>query len=414
MKISVKKPLKAARKVLSNRRRDLLLFYILPKAYNAHSKEPVIKNKVIFVEARLDHLDNSFEYLYRALSDHYDVDIHVHYLRETFVPYKEYVKNCKAMLADAATAGYIFLTEASNVIGCINKRPETKVCQLWHACGAFKKFGLSTAGELFGPDLAGHRRHPYYANLDYVTVSSPEVVWAYAEAMDLKGKEEIIRPVGVSRTDVFFREDFINAARDKLYRIFPAARGKKVILFAPTFRGGVSYAKTAEYFDPSLLEGKLKGEYVLLTKHHPLIRELPKIDPAIEGSFAMDVTKTMTIEELLCVSDICISDYSSLIFEFSLFERPMIFFAYDLEEYFDWRGFYYDYETLAPGPLVRTHEELCEAILGMENDFDRERVIRFKEKFMSACDGHATERILRMVFGADAAKLQKDIPYDTV
>ena len=407
-------PLKALRKVLSNQRRDLLLFYTLPRAYNAHVREPVQPDKIILVEARLDHLDNSFTYLYRILQEQYNVKIHIHYLRETFVPYREYVKNCKAMLADAATAGYIFLTEASNVISCIKKRPETVICQLWHACGAFKKFGLSTAGELFGPDLALHRKHPYYANLDYVTVSSPEVVWAYAEAMDLKGREQVICPVGVSRTDVFFQESFIKTAYERLYKIFPAARGKKVILFAPTFRGGVSFAKTAEAFDPALLAPALKEEYVLLIKHHPLIRDLPKIDRTLEGSFALDVTKSMTIEDLLCVSDVCISDYSSVIFEYSLFGRPMLFFAYDLEEYYDWRGFYYDYRTLSPGPVCRTHEELIRCITDPDRYFDAERTAAFRERFMSACDGHATERILEMVFGGNRRKLQKDPSYDTL
>lgn len=414
MKKKMTTPWKAVRKVLSNRRRDLLLFYTLPKAYRAHLKEPVQNNKVILVEARLDHLDNSFAWLYKVLKEQYNVEIHIHYLQETFVPYREYVKNCRKMLADAATARYIFLTEASNVIGCIPKRKETTICQLWHACGAFKKFGLSTAGELFGPDLANHRRHPYYANLDLVTVSSPEVIWAYAEAMDLKGREEIIRPLGTSRTDVFFRDDFISAARERLYQVFPAARGKKVILFAPTFRGGVSFAKTADRFDPAKLAPALSDEYVVVIKHHPLIRSLPAIDPKLDGTFACDATKSMTIEDLLCVSDLCISDYSSVIFEYSLFERPMLFFAYDLEEYFDWRGFYYDYETLTPGPVCRTHEELVENIKRFGEGFDPSEVRQFKERFMSACDGRCTDRILKEVFGGDLAKLQKDPPYGIV
>ena len=106
----------------------------------------------------------------------------------------------------------------------------------------------------------------------------------------------------------------------------------------------------------------------------------------------------MPIDELLCVSDLCISDYSSLVFEYSLFERPMLFYAYDLEDYFDWRGFYYPYEELAPGPVVRTNEEIADYIQNVEQKFDRARVRAFREQFMSACDGYATERILQLVF----------------
>ena len=77
----------------------------------------------------------------------------------------------------------------------------------------------------------------------------------------------------------------------------------------------------------------------------------------------------------------------------------MLFFAYDLEDYFDWRGFYYNYEELAPGPVVRTNEEIIDYIRHVEERFDIGRVRRFRKKFMASCDGHATERILKMVFG---------------
>ena len=102
----------------------------------------------------------------------------------------------------------------------------------------------------------------------------------------------------------------------------------------------------------------------------------------------------MEIEELLCTADICISDYSSLIFEYSLFEKPMIFFAYDLDEYFDYRGFYYDYDEMTPGPIVKDSHELIRTIKEIDAAFDPAEVAAFKEKFMSACDGKATERII--------------------
>ena len=108
-------------------------------------------------------------------------------------------------------------------------------------------------------------------------------------------------------------------------------------------------------------------------------------------------TKELDIDKLLCVSDVCISDYSSLIFEYSLFERPMIFFAYDLDEYFDWRGFYYNYDELTPGPIVKTTEEIIDYIQHLDTRFNPSQVRAFREKFMSACDGHATDRILELV-----------------
>ena len=91
-------------------------------------------------------------------------------------------------------------------------------------------------------------------------------------------------------------------------------------------------------------------------------------------SFAYDVSDAFVIEELLCVSDLCISDYSSLVFEYSLFERPMLFFAYDFEEYGEWRGFYYDYHELTPGPVVHTTQEIVDYVLHLKERFDRKQV----------------------------------------
>ena len=109
----------------------------------------------------------------------------------------------------------------------------------------------------------------------------------------------------------------------------------------------------------------------------------------------------MSIEELLFVADICISDYSSLVFEYSLFEKPMIFFAFDLDNYYDWRGFYYDYKEFVPGPIYTTTEEMIDYIKHIDTKFDKQKVKQFRDKFMSACDGHATERIMKLVFDGE-------------
>ncbi|MDD6039443.1 MAG: CDP-glycerol glycerophosphotransferase family protein, partial [bacterium] len=151
-------------------------------------------------------------------------------------------------------------------------------------------------------------------------------------------------------------------------------------------------------------------EYVLIEKHHPFVQRPPVIS-ATDRDFAQDFTNAMSIEELLCVADVCISDYSSLVFEYSLFEKPLIFFSYDLSEYFDWRGFYYDYYELAPGPIFTTNREMIDYIRHIDERFDKQRVIDFRNKFMSACDGHATERIMDIVFGQEQlSKYRKEYP----
>ena len=124
----------------------------------------------------------------------------------------------------------------------------------------------------------------------------------------------------------------------------------------------------------------------------------------MEASFPCEIVT----ERLYPVIDVLIADYSSLIFEYSLFERPMLFYAYDLDDYNDWRGFYYDYHDLTPGPVCRDMDELVDELVHLDERFDVDRVRAFKQKFMGSCDGHATERIERMIFGDDWRKVSRD------
>lgn len=144
------------------------------------------------------------------------------------------------------------------------------------------------------------------------------------------------------------------------------------------------------------MKQKLGDKYVLLIKHHSFVKHLPEI-PASCSDFAIDVTDALNIDDLICAGDICISDYSSLVFEYALFAKPIFFFAYDLDSYNDWRGFFYDYDSLTPGSVVKTTAKLVRCIQETEAGFDSAQVRAFRDKFMASCDGKATERILQTV-----------------
>ena len=379
-----------------------MIFRLLFRSvYCWNARKPLKKNKVLFVEVHGTAISDNFRLLYRKIKKSGGYSIHTHYLQSGEVGKADYIRRCLTMLKDLADAGYVFLNDGCNVIGSIPMRGETVLTQTWHACGAFKKFGFSTAELKYGADTNDLKKYPYYGNTRYVTLSSSKIAWAYAEAMQLEHHPECFKPTGVSRTDVFFQARFLQSAREHLYQCMPQAKDKKVILYAPTFRGQSANAVSPDQLDIPLMMEKLADKYVLVIGHHPFVKQRPKV-PEECKDFAKDLTGQLLIEELLCVSDICITDYSSVVFEYSLFDRPMIFFAYDLEEYFDWRGFYYDYHTLAPGPVFSVCEDMVDYILHVEERFDRDKVRQFRTEFMNSCDGHATERIFDLVFaGAD-------------
>lgn len=365
-----------------------------PKVYSSYCTEPVQENKVLFLEMRFTKLSNSFELIYKALEESGEYDLKCSYVQFNFIRGREFTQRVNEMLKELATAKYVFVDDASLILSSIPLRKETVAINLWHACGAFKKFGRSTAELKFGSSAATLDKYPNYGNLTHVTVSSPEVIWAYEEAMHLpKG---IVKATGVSRTDQFYDKEFVESRKQKLYEIMPEAKGKKVILYAPTFRGHVATASSPDRIDFERFCRELGNEYVIVCKHHPFVKNPPIIPEELQH-FARDLTKYLSIEDLLCCADICISDYSSLVFEYSLFEKPMIFYAYDYDNYCDWRGFYYDYSEFTPGPVVQTEDELLNSIKNIDTQFDKQKVIDFKEKFMGSCDGHATERIIALM-----------------
>lgn len=396
---------------MRRKKRDhpFLKFFIMkvlyPFFYSCCSHKPVDENKVIFVEVRLKEISNSFELLYRTLKKKYTYEIKEHFLLAIYVNRVEHVIRCLRLLKDMADAKVVFINDSVPVLNSIKLRKETKLIQTWHACGAFKKFGYSTADLLFGGSKSELAKYPLHRNYSMVTVSSPETIPAFAEAMGLENQREVIKPIGVSRSDLYFRLEFHKKAREKLEKLMPSAKHKKVLLYAPTYRGRIAEAKTPDGLDIDMFAKELGKEYVLLIKHHPLVKQLPTINRE-KKEFCMDMTSKMSIEELLCVSDICISDYSSLVFEYSLLERPMLFFPYDIEEYYDWRGFYFRYEELAPGPICKTNRELIEQVKNIEQ-IDMGVVKSYKERFMSSCDGQATSRILEEVFGIDGLNQHK-------
>ncbi len=371
---------------------------LIPFKYNIACMKPIEDDKVVFLELHSANLSDSYKLIFNELIRNYKLDIRCHFLLQNTVDKGELYRRQTDLIKDIATAKYIIFNDSYNFTGALKRRKGAHIMNMWHACGAFKKFGFSTADKLFGANLKDLKEYPLHPDYDMVTVSSPEVRWAYIEAMGKDKSPECVKGIGVSRTDIFYDESYIDAARQHIEKLFPAAKEKKIILYAPTFRGHVKNAESPDLLDIRAFEKNLGSDYCLVMNHHPFVKMRPQI-PEDMRHFAMDMTGLMSIDELIMVSDICISDYSSLVFEYSLYEKPIIFFAYDLENYDDWRGFYYKFDEFVPGPIFKTNKAIIDHIMHIDERFDKEKVHAFRLKFMSSCDGHATERIMKEFFG---------------
>ncbi|MDO4797471.1 MAG: CDP-glycerol glycerophosphotransferase family protein [Coriobacteriales bacterium] len=385
--------------------KTLLYFGVDGAAYRLHALLPVDEHKALFVEMHDTQPPNDFALVMDELESRgFSCDYACLHKGQG----ARYVASCVGMSWRAARARLLLLRDANMPVGCLPVRDETSVVQLWHACGAFKKFGLSTTQKIFGVGDDEMARFPHYGNTTLATVSSPEVVWAYEEAMGLEG-QGAVQALGVSRTDALFDEERLAACRAQAEKAVPAIKDKRVLLWAPTFRGQVTAAEAPDTLDVAELRERLGQEWVLLVKHHPLVAERPSVPAGCED-FAFDVSDSLPIEAAMVASDACVSDYSSLVFEYSLLRRPMAFLAPDLADYDDWRGFYYDYDQMTPGPVLATTTELADWAAGLVPGACPPEVDAFRERFMCACDGHATARIVDSALGGQSPKLRGQPP----
>ena len=175
---------------------------------------------------------------------------------------------------------------------------------------------------------------------------------------------------------------------------------KKILLYAPTYRdnqhtSGIGYTyKTEVNFDK--LKEELSDEYIILFRSHWLVANL--FDFEKYKDFIYNVSDYDDIDELYVVSDLLITDYSSVFFDYANLKRPILFYMYDLEEYRDnIRGFYLDIEDL-PGPILKTEEELIENIKTISEDFYNEKYKKFNDKFNYLDDGQASKRVVDKIF----------------
>lgn len=293
-------------------------------------------------------------------------------------------------LKKLASNRWILLDDYTKFIYPLRFPKTTRVVQVWHSTGAFKRMGFARMGRP-GSTVASSLTHRNYT---HVTVSSKDVVPAFCEAFGLPQSK--IYPIGVPRTDLFFDAEATDAIRQEFYARYPELHGKKLVLFAPTYRGDTR--QQAHYpdawFDPAALIAKLPEEYVLGIKLHPFI-EKPMAIPEAFAHRIYDFSAEREINPLLLVTDTLITDYSSVIFEYAFLNRPIIFYLPDLENYDHDRSFFYDFSTYVYGECCTAKEQLADAVLHPKAaDNDREA---FMETFLGACDGHATERFVSQI-----------------
>lgn len=282
-----------------------------------------------------------------------------------------------------ATSRVIIVDDFYPLIYPIRLRQGTRLVQVWHAAGAFKRVGHSRQGLPGGPPQ-GSDIHRNYTD---AYVSSEAVRGHYAEAYGIDVSR--VKALGVPRSDFFHDVDAVGAARLRVRRALGVPEAVKLVLFAPTFRGsGQLSARSDDSADWNRIASELGEGWAVAIRNHPFATRAGAAVPAglIDASVIDDMN------DLLAAADVLVTDYSSAIFEYALLRRPIVFFTPDLETYAATRDFYRPFAEYVIGPATGSPGELAELIRTARPDepaFDD-----FLQEFCGSLDGRSTARIV--------------------
>lgn len=350
---------------------------------------PIDRRKVVLATARLPKLDGNLAWLDAALRERHPELRYVRLLE----PYGyglraklAYVGRLVRGMFHLQTARLFIVDNAYLPIHVAPHRPETTVVQVWHAVAALKRFGADTARPPAEPE-----RTFLHRNYDYVIATAEASRAPYAAAF--RTPIERVLPLGAPRTDFFFDEAAMGAARRRVLAAYPALAGRRVVLYAPTFRGRGRAKRSGPRLDGAWLREALPPDHVLVAKLHPNLG-----DPgATTAGFDLVVDPAVELNDLLTVAHVLVTDYSSSIFEYALLRRPLVLLVPDLAEYERDPGLYLDFRREMIGTQVEDTAGVVDAIAASRVDpagYDA-----FIARHLGAADGRASARFVERFLG---------------
>jgi CDP-glycerol glycerophosphotransferase (TagB/SpsB family) len=290
-----------------------------------------------------------------------------------------------------STSQFIIVDNYFGFLATVTFKKNVECIQIWHAAGALKTFGLQDQSIRYRSDSANRRFQQVYDKFHTIVVGSDNMARIFSEAFNVPSQRML--PTGFPRTDFFYEKSTRDAVVTSFYENYPMLVGKKLILYAPTYRDG--QLKNSEiHLDIKQMQQKLGSNYFLLIKLHPAVKTKTNYQELFPD-FVCDFSAFKRINELLVVTDYLITDYSSLPFEYALLHKPIIFYSYDLAEYREQRGLVKDYEQIVPGPIVYNTNELIEEIVA--DRFDNQAIKEFSNKWNQYSVGHSAKNLVHYI-----------------
>lgn len=270
------------------------------------------------------------------------------------------------------------------------KRNKQIYIETWHGGGAYKK--IDAVYKNLKNYFERKRRMRIFHNIDYVISSCEKFSEVFCADTDTHNAKYLA--YGMPRNDIFFNRKRMEQARDKVYKFYRISRNEKIVLYAPTFRDHGFQNILDSVALLKSLQDRFKNKFVLMLRCHPHITN--SIFTENDTGNIINASDYADMQELLCASDILITDYSSCMWDFSLTYRPCFIFAPDLEVYKSERDFHTPVNEW-PFPFANTNEKLSENILTFNEQAYVDKVQEHHNKLKSFEDGHATERVCNLI-----------------
>lgn len=299
-----------------------------------------------------------------------------------------YYKTFKGFIAMVTSKYWI---RSQSLGGAIKKKDEQIYIQMWHGAGAFKQCGYDILPQDERPnDTIEHARE-----WDYLIATDEYNEKALISGVGFKKKSVVL---GNAESDLLVNatDSYVNEVRKKV-----GISKKKVILYAPTFRD-TDLDKGTDELNIPIMKLKELDDYTVMLRLHPLISK--KIENIKLPNNFINVGWYPNILDLYMVTDILITDYSSVIFPYMVLEKSLIMYPYDYDDYLKLRnGFYLDYKKDLPGPIVYNENDLIDSIKNIDN-INKEyktKIKKFNNKYNKLNDGHVCERFVNMLLSGE-------------
>lgn len=343
------------------------------------------QNKVTFISRQSNEINIDFELIVeemRKKDSNIKIVILTKRLEKSLLSKIKYFFHMFIQMYHIATSKVVILDSYCIMVSILKHKKNLRVIQIWHALGSLKKFGYSALDQNDGRSTKIAKLMNMHKNYTYILTSSETSKPFFQEAF--QAKNEQMKVMSLPRVDFLQDEVSKKKIQEKFYRIYPKANNqKKNILYCPTQRknNGIDIQKLIDVTDTEKYNLIIKlhdGQEFIYVDNHNISKNI-----------------NFTGMEFLHIADYIITDYSAIVYEAAIVEKPIYFYAYDYDTYMDDRGWYIDYKREMPGPIEKDIGEIMKLI--EEEKWNKQKVIDFKRKYIDDLSMGVTKKIVQLI-----------------